>query len=259
MDKLLFVIMIGMFIFILVKNFSLLKRYKQNKEYVDSYQAVLHNDENCYERINSFVEQEKTNEFKNKGRIIKLYCELNNDLDYQKTLDELNIRDIYYAKGKLDANQVKFNSDSFIFIMIVLAKAYSKNKNDVIDSLVNKVSELTELDNRLEYKEIIEFGNALKAVEDKGNGFMHNLLDGQYTEYVYDKNLIGLYKRIASSTLAFNNEEFDDFFRGDLHSFAKSMIGESILRSLGIYETYKPIEEVKFEDPVIEQEEENKD
>lgn len=258
MDKLLFVIMIGMFIFISVKNFSIFKRYKQNKEYVECYQVVLHNGENCYERIKTFIEKEKTNEFKNKGNIIKLYCELNNDLDYEKTLNDLDIKQIYYKKNKLDSNLTKFNSDSFVFIMLVIAKAFEKNKTETIDGLVDKISQLSELDNRLECKQIIELANAVKGVEDKGSTFMHNLLDGQYTEYVYDKKLIGLYKRIASSILAFNNEEFDEFFRSDLHDFSKSFIGECLLKSLGIYETYKPIEEVKFEDPIIE-EQENKE
>ena len=256
MDKLLFVIMIGMFIFILVKNLSLLKRYKQNKEYVESYQDILHNKENCYERICAFIEKEKTNEYKNKANIIKLFCELNNDLDYRKTIEDLDIKAIYYSKGKIDKNSLKFNSDSFIFIMLVLAKAYEKGKNDVIETIVNKVCELTELENRLEHKEIIELANALNKVEDKGSAFMHSLLDGTYTEYAYDKNMIGIYKRIASSTLAFNLEQFDDYFKNDLHNFAKSMIGENFLKSLGIYELYQPIEEEVVEE---DKQEENKE
>ena len=41
----------------------------------------MHNEENCYERICAFIEKEKTNEYKNKANIIKLFCELNNDLN----------------------------------------------------------------------------------------------------------------------------------------------------------------------------------
>ena len=248
MDKLMFFILIVMFIFITVKNLSVFSRFKRNKEYIESYKQVLHNDENCYEKICDYVEKEKALDYKNKAAIIKLYCELNNDLDYQKTLDSIDIKAIFYKNEKLNNDYLKYNSDFFIFAMLVQAKAFEKSKIDVIEILVNKLNELTLLDSRLEIKLFNELGKALTNKEDKGLEFMRNLIDGNYSEYTYDKNMIGLYKRVAASILAFHNEEFDEYFKNDLHNFSGSIIGACFLRNLGIYETYKPIEEEVTED-----------
>lgn len=243
MDKLLFAVMAAIIIYVTVKNFSLFRRYKHNKEYIECYQDVLHNKDNCYERIQKYIESEKEDEYRNKARVIQLYYELSNDIDNPELLNSIDLRSVFYSKGKYEKNLVNLNSDVFIFIMLVMAKAYDKGRNDIIDAFVEKVNSISELSFRLEYQEIIAFANALEKKEDCGNAFMHSLLDGNYTDYVYEKNLIGLYKRVASSTLAFNNEEFEGFFKSDLHSFSKSLIGESLLKSLKLYEAYKPVDE----------------
>lgn len=238
MDKLLFVIIFGMLAFIVIRNFSLFKSYKHNKEYIAAYQDVLHNEENCYERICNYIDNEDLESYQNKARIIKLYCELNNDINYKNTLDVLDIKSIYYSKDKIDNDCLKYNTDSFIFLMLVETKAYEKDKAEVIDALVKQINNLPELENRLETKQIKEIANALIDGEDKGSNFLHQLINGEYTDYAYDKNLITLYKRIGASILAFNNEEFDEYFVNDLYDFAKSLIGQNMLKSLGLFDKY---------------------
>lgn len=255
MDKLLFAVMALIIIYVTIKNFSLIKRYKHNKEYIECYQDVLHNKDNCYDRIKKYIDSEKSDEYKNKARVIQLYYELGNAIDNKELLDSIDLKKVFFDKGKYDKNLVNLNSDVFIFIMLAMAKAYEKNRIDVINIIVDKVKTISELNFRLEYQEISALADALCKNNDCGNTFMHSLLDGNYTDYAYEKNLIGLYKRIASSTLAFNNEEFEGFFKSDLHSFSKSLIGESLLKSLGIYNAYKPIDE----EPVSEDNEENKE
>ena len=107
---------------------------------------------------------------------------------------------------------------------------------------------IPELERRLEYQEVIAFFDVLTKSSKDGIKFMNDVLNGSYTEYIYEKNLIGLYKRIASSTLAFKKQDIDEYFINDLHKFSKSKIGASILMSLGIYEKYKPLEDDVVED-----------
>lgn len=243
MDILFFVLTIGILVFICIKNLSLIKRYKHNKQYIASYQNVFHNKENSYEDIKTYIEKEKSEEYKNKARIIKLYYELENKLDYKSTIDEIDIRSIYYTNGTLDNNLLKYNSDSFIFTMLAMAKAYENNNKDVIESLNSKFMECSELENSLEYKEVLALANALNNKEDRGSALFHSILDGNYVEYSYDKNLIGLYKRIAAAVSIFNMDEIEEFFRNDLHSFANTFIGECFLKSLGLFDIYKSVEE----------------
>lgn len=242
MDSLLFVVMFVLIIFIGIKNVSLIKRYRQNKEYIEVYQKTLMNEEDAYDAINKYIENEKSNEFKNKARLIKIYCCLNSNIDYSDALNELDLKAIFYKKGSVDNSLVRLNTDSFIFMMLSFSKAYANKDTKVIEDLDNKLKELSGLDNQLEYKETIDMAEVLL---NKSNdmSFFNSLLEGTYSSYVYEKKLIGLFKRIASTMLAFKNQQFDEYFRNDLHSFAKSKIGENLLKNLGLYETYKPIVE----------------
>lgn len=254
MDKLLFIVMTGILVFVFFKNISLFKRYKQNKSYIDCYQAVLYGKEDGYNLITEYIEKEKSEEYKNKARIIKLISELENGLDYSKTTEDLDIKSLFYKKGSPDKTLLRLNSDSFVFIMMVIIKAYKKNKFELIEKIIDKVNVLPELEGRLEYQEIKALANVLTNKEYKDFSLFYSLLEGTYTQYSYDKNMIGLYKRIASSTLEKNKETFDEYFKNDLYSFAKSMIGKNILIDYDLYETYKPVEETeKVEETTTEE------
>lgn len=256
MDSLMFVVLIGIFIFVCFKNVSLFKRYGKNKKYIDLYKKVLYSEDNCHDLVVKYLENEKSEEFKNKVRIIQIYNELENDVDATNSLNELNFKPIFFKKDKYDNELVKLNSDAFIFIILDIAKAYEKSKLDIADTIINKLKEYPDLESRVEYQTVLAIYKAIKSEDDSGIAFMKCLHDGSYTEYIYDKNMIGLYKRCASAGLAFTNIEFDEFFKNDLYAFAKTFIGERLLKSLGLYETYKPIEEVPQTEEI--QTEENK-
>lgn len=262
MDSMLFIVLLMILLFVGTKNITLIKRFKQNKKYIDCYEAILNDKEDAYDHVNEFIQTEKTQEFKNKGKVLKLYYEMWKDIDYKSTLEDIDLKSIFCKKDKIDNNLVNLNSDTFVFIILAMGKANVKNNSEVIDTLVDKLNEISGLEQHLEYQEIIAYTKALQNKDDKGNAIMNSLLDGTYTEYIYEKNMIGLYKRIAAAILDYNEQPFDEFFKEDLYNFAKSIIGESILKDLGLYEKYKLVEEAKEEEPeeVIEEvQEENKE
>ena len=246
MGLVLYFIVCVLMVYVFIKNLKMFKRYKQNRDYIEAYEDVLHNKENCYERINDYIEKEKSLEYKNKARIIKLYAELNRSLDYKNTLNEINLHDLFNNKnGRFDLKLMKFDSDCFVFIMIDMFKAYSLNKMDVVNNLYNKVKELNEIDNYIEYQEVSNLYKALSKKEDCGNKFMHDLVDGNYTNYMYDKNLIILYKRIACAILVFNNEVVDEYFNEDLKKFTKMSVGSIIMEALKLKDKYLEKEDVE--------------
>ena len=240
MDTLLFVLMIGILVYVSVKNFSLIKRYKQNKAYISCYQGILNEENDCYDNINKYIESEKSLDFSNKAKIIKLYYELAHDISYEGTIESINFENIFYTKGKADNHKINLNSDAFVFIFLVIAKAFEKKEKDATEKVITKLKELSDLENRLEYQETVAFVNAVNSKDDNGLKILHSLLEGTYTEYIYEKNLIGLYKRFASAILTFKSEEIDEYFMNDLYVFSGNKIGECFLKSLGLYETYKP-------------------
>ena len=56
MDYMLFGFMALLLLYTVYRNVTLLKRYKQNKEYIECYKAILRGDENAYERISNFID-----------------------------------------------------------------------------------------------------------------------------------------------------------------------------------------------------------
>lgn len=251
MDKIFFVFLVGILIYIGIKNFNLIKRYKRNKQYIESYKKVLHSEENCYDDLINYIEKEDSEEFKNKARIIKLLYEIDNEIDTTQTIESIDYINLFCNKGVIDHSKTNLNSDCFLFIVLVITKAYSKNKYDVIEKITNKFKQIENIDGRLEYQLIISLEDALIGSKVAGCEFMKNMLEGEYTQYKYEKNMIGLYKRTAAAVLSYNNEEFDEYFKNELHIFADTIIGENLLKSLNVYEKYKT--ETVVEENIIQE------
>ena len=76
MDSILFVLLLMILVYVGFSNVLLIRRYKQNKKYIDCYSEALNDVETAYNHLNEFIEKEKTQEFKNKAKVIKLYYEL---------------------------------------------------------------------------------------------------------------------------------------------------------------------------------------
>ena len=243
MDYMLFGFMALLLLYTVYRNVTLLKRYKQNKEYIECYKAILRGDENAYERICSFIDTRKDQEFAGKGRLLKLYEEIDQKLPYQETLNAVNLEDVFYKNGKADKSRYTLNCDLFVWIYIIMAKARQISGFDVLNDLYDKVKALQGMDDCLEYRETEAIYNALCEKEDGGVKFFTDLLEGNYTEYRYDKNLIGTFKRFAAATLAYGGEPMEEYFKQDLHSFAETLIGKSYLENLGIYDKYLPLTE----------------
>ena len=221
MEMIFFVAMFALLAYVMYRNFTLISRYRHNKEYIECYKEMLQGTDTAYERINAYIENEKAEEFKNKGRILKLYEQMDMNEDLSGTLNDLDLRAIFLKNGK-------------------------------------KIAGLPELENRVEYQLTKAIYNALCEKEDAGVGFLSSLLDGTYAGYEYEKNLIGLFKRFASSTLAYSGEPMEDYYKEDLHSFAATQIGKTYMKDLEIYDKYPPREKEE-EKPQEETQPENKE
>lgn len=233
--------------YVMYSVFTLVSRTKHDNEYIDCYQSVFNHKDGSYEKVNSYVEKEQKKDFLNKGLILKLYSELDNEKEYNETLEKINLRDVFSVNGKFSRKQMINNTDVFICLYLAMAKARQLSKFDVLNSLCEKINSIPEFENYVEYQLAKAIYNSLCEKEDGGTKFMSDLLEGNYSDYGYDKKLIGLYKRFAAATLAYNGELVDEYYLDDLHSFADSGIGENYLKSLEIYEKYKPSEDSKEE------------
>ena len=265
MDIVFFIALLCLIAYVGYRNFELFKRYRHNKQYIDCYRTMLNDDEDAYEKVNAFIDKESNLEYKNKGLILRLFIEIGKGLDYRQTLEELDLKEIFYKKGKYSKQLVALNSDIFIWYYLDMARARRFSRFDVLDKLNDKLFGLNELEVRVEFQLAKAICNALREKEDAGVEFLSGLLEGNYTQYVYEKNLIGLYKRFSASTLAYSGEPMEDYYKNDLHSFAGTLIGKNYMSELEIFDKYPPVEEKKEEeelDPekfIEDQEEENEE
>ena len=185
MDIVFFVALLCLIAYVGYRNFELLRRYRHNKQYIDCYRAMLNNDEDAYEKVNAFIENENSLEYRNKGLILRLFIELGRSLDYRQTLEELDLKEIFYKKGKYSKQLVTLNSDIFICYYLDMAIARRFSRFDVLDKLNDKLFGLNELEVRVEFQLAKAICNALREKEDAGVEFLNGLLEGSYTQYAY--------------------------------------------------------------------------
>ena len=257
MEILFFIAMLCLLGYVVYRNITLISRYRQNKEYIECYKDMLHHEDGSYERVCAYIENEKSEEFKNKGRVLKIYQQLDNEEDLSDTLNQLDLKEIFYKNGKYVKSQMAMNNDVFIWFYLDLAKARRLSKFDVLDSLNEQFKQLEGMDHRVEYHLSKAIYNALCEKEDAGVEFLSSMLDGGFAQYEYEKNLIGLFKRFASATLAYSGEPMEDYYKNDLHSFAATAIGAAYMKDLEIYEKYLPLSDQQEEtkEPLEENEE----
>ncbi len=263
MDIVFFIALLCLIAYVGYRNFELFTRYRHNRQYIDCYKAMLNNDEDAYDKVCSFISNEKTLEYKNKGLVLKLFIELGNGMDYKQTLEDLDLKEIFYKKGKYSKQLVTLNSDIFIWYYLDMARARRFSRFDVLDKLNDKLFGLNELEVRVEFQLAKAICDALREKEDAGVEFLSGLLEGSYTQYQYEKNLIGLYKRFSASTLAYSGEPMEEYYKNDLHAFAATLIGKNYMSELEIYDKYPPFEDKKDEeadpDKILEDQTENKE
>lgn len=253
MNQYLYYILLGLCIYLTIRNFRMIKRNKVDKAYVECYKKVISQDEDALEYTNNYLETETNPALKNKALVMKLIQELNDGLDYSKTLEEININDILCINGSYNHSCFENNTDVFLWIMTAMAKANSLDKKEVVDSLYLKLSVYPELENKVEYK-LVE---SLYGIFNKtGNTeFISGFLIGEYEGYVADKKVIALDKRFAEAIKAYANEELDEVSLGDIPHFAKTALGEFFMKDLGIYDKYSEVKEESYLEETDKEEE----
>lgn len=229
-----YLLLLGVMAYSLYKNMDVFKRSKHNKEYIELYKEAIGDPENAADKIQDYLNREDSVEFINKAKILQLYVNLHNGTAYEDILSSLDLKTLFFTKNKFDAQLTSYNSDSFIWIILLMAKAHASGKNEVIEEIYHKIS-IEEINNYLEYQEV-------KATYDlfmnNANNFFNDLIEGNYRQYQYDKNLIGLFKRLAAASLAYQDKLNDDYYEEDLKHFVTTLVGKSYTKDLGIYDKY---------------------
>lgn len=254
MDLIFLVILIALTISMFSKNFKKAGQYRKDKTYIDIYTKILKNEEGAYDELVSYLGSETDTCLKAKSNLIKTYVDLDKHPEnVDNDIDEIDfMHDIFFDGENFSKEKIILNSEVFIWLILILSKARANTMIDVMNHINDKVSAYDE-----EMKDYVEYqvykSAYLSLLEKNFDGikFLKTLLSGEYQEYKYDKNLIGIYKKIAASLLAYMAEPLDEGDDDLIKEFTETLIGSRFTKDLEIYDKYhveEPKEEVSSED-----------
>ena len=240
--NMLYVLLIVIIIALTVRNVIQVKKIKNEGTFVNVYSKILKRDLNAYEEIKNYVAQEKDEALKNKARLLLIYEMMMNNEDPMDVAEETNLDALFTTKGIYNAKLANRNSDVFIWLALVFAKARNTSMFDVIGCLTNKINQYEKyFEKQLEYHLFRGICSAIAERNDVDSAFLGRLLNGDYVEMTYDQKLIGLYKRIAACYLVYLGDVVDEYFENDLHKFASTSIGRCLMSDLEIIDKYPPM------------------
>lgn len=243
MDLIFLVILIALTISMFSKNFKKAGQYRKDKTYIDIYTKILKNEEGAYDELVSYLGSETDTCLKAKSNLIKTYVDLDKHPEnVDSDIDEIDfMHDIFFDGENFSKEKIILNSEVFIWLILILSKARANTMIDVMNHINDKVSAYDE-----EMKDYVEYqvykSAYLSLLEKNFDGikFLKTLLSGEYQEYKYDKNLIGIYKKIAASLLAYMAEPLDEGDDDLIKEFTETLIGSRFTKDLEIYERFEP-------------------
>ena len=249
MDLIFLVILIALTISMFSKNFKKAGQYRKDKTYIDIYTKILKNEEGAYDELVSYLGSETDTCLKAKSNLIKTYVDLDKHPEnVDSDIDEIDfMHDIFFDGENFSKEKIILNSEVFIWLILILSKARANTMIDVMNHINDKVSAYDE-----EMKDYVEYqvykSAYLSLLEKNFDGikFLKTLLSGEYQEYKYDKNLIGIYKKIAASLLAYMAEPLDEGDDDLIKEFTETLIGSRFTKDLEVYDRFH-VEEVKEE------------
>lgn len=243
MDLIFLVILIALTISMFSKNFKKAGQYRKDKTYIDIYTKILKNEEGAYDELVSYLGSETDACLKAKSNLIKTYVDIDKyPENVDSDIDEIDfMHDIFFEGENFVKEKIILNSEVFIWLILILSKARTNTMIDAMNHINDKVSAYDE--EMKDYVEYEVYKSAYLSLLEKnldGIKFLKTLLSGEYQEYKYDKNLIGIYKKIAASLLAYMAEPLDEGDDDLIKEFAETLIGSRFTKDLEIYERFAP-------------------
>lgn len=159
----------------------------------------------------------------------------------------------------LMGNKQAPNDDSLFYMVLAIPNILQKDHQmEKADALLARIKEDIEgAENRLDYQIGLACNDAYADRNDKGVSFFEKVMDGDYGEYEYQKNLISLYKETVSAMLykhymVINDQDKVQDVLPLVESYNETRIGETWLKNIG---ASLPEEEEKEEETSEETEE----
>ena len=265
------IILYGLLIFMIFRTISLSKRSKKSKQLIEALQYA--DDANqFFPKIDEAIASQEDIEYQTKAKILKLWgmAYHNQVEDFKPLLDEISLDALF--KQERGITSIQMNEDSFFYLLLAIPNLLqAKDNMELIDVINEKVQPYQDvLQNQIVYALSQECNKFYKHEDDCGETFYNKLLDGDYGEYSYSKNMIGLYKAIASANLAklyeeTNPEKYQEQM-DMVETFNQMSVGARWIQCIGlelkeeeVVEEEKPsIDDYRRQDPIEQDEQKEK-
>jgi hypothetical protein len=235
-----------------VRMLILSKRNKKNKELIDVVNAIF--DETVFfEKADHMIGTIDDPEFESKARVIKLWGSVyyKHFDQFEEILADIDIEPLFIKKNNKES--IDLNEDSFFYLCLAIPNLLNKTgKNNLRAALLKKLEPYNE---RLSGQLVKGIGDACTMFYDKkedcGEAFFQKIMEGDYGEYIYSKQMITLYKMICNAMLAklyliHGNAEAYEECEPMLKKFAAMGVGKRWIDSIDL--------EVKLEEEEVQDE-----
>lgn len=250
-------------IFYLGSQMLMMRRQSNDNNRMVRMLDAFQNEEEFFQTANEVISTETSPVLLEKEKVIKLWGEAyhNHEEDFKNTLSEIKLEEFLRApKGRkpYDANE-----DAFFYLYLVIPNnLYSKGRFDLIDLVNEKLKSVEDIFQTALVKKLSEENlKYYRKEEDKGKEFYKRVIEGDYAEYDYSKQLIRLYKGIVGAmlvSLCDENEEkelYEDAIAA-AESFNQTNLGKRWLNEINVV---LPSEKENVEEEVKEESTEEKE
>ena len=229
------------FVYMTYKNIAIIQTSKKNQIYFNCYEAMLRRKKDAFQLINESIEKEKNIINLNRMYFLKMNMELQEHRDYKDTLEKINIKELIYYRGQLNQESISGYADSFLWMGCAIANAHYNGRPEAIEEILNIVGDDREvLHERFEYR-FLEVMAQILAGKEYDREFISKLRNEEFkTTYKYDKRFASIFRNFGLIVLDKAGEELTEEEKEDVRTFAKTQIGDYLLRIAGRHEEYAP-------------------
>ena len=264
--NLLNIILYAILIYCFFRLFTATRRTSKGRDLVKIV-SNINNKEEFEQQINEMINTCGNEVYQNKARVIKLWGEsYHHDYsDFEDCAEALDVNALI-STGRTGKDSITETEDSFFYLYLGIPNLlYGNNAGKQVRILQEKVAPFEErLSSQLVQALGIAYRDFSENKNDRGIPFFEKLLEGDYGEYTYSKNLIGLYKMIANAELAKNYEmegtlDEHEEVQPLLKSFADTGLGQRWLKAIDLEvktdEEETPAEDIEDEKNELSEEE----
>lgn len=220
-------------IFFLFNVFFAYKRVKQNKKLLQILDQLM-NESTFYQQAQQYIETVKNKEYREKMKTFLLWA----DTYYQH--DDLFLQHLQTLEPQYLLSSKRFlNEDAFFYLYIAIPnRLYRNHKQTLIDQLNQTLQFLTpSIENRLFY--CIHNDNLAFYQNQFHIQNYQSILDGDYGQFVYEKQLIAMYKNICATMLyriyqIEKNQPEMQKLEDMVQSFMHTKLGERFCDEIGL-------------------------